>query len=197
MGVDILPEIPEEDEIEEKSENIPMETMKDSISQYSQLSARFEDLINNSHHNIASMPYISNENQRFSLKRYMKCSPYKKYLYKKRLNRITDFFCEILWLPLWKALRIFLFYQCLLTKILTTLTPTIYVVFVPYTANTIEDVYSTETPSAESAMLLSLIAFPWLCFLIFLPWLINSSKNKLTIIFCSGIVILGFSTFRK
>lgn len=213
MGVDILPEIPEEDEIEEenpeRSGTLQRETMKDSIRRYSQLSAKFEDLISNEiknteYRNInvdleSNVQKFHNKNKKSACKSYTKCgcSPYQKYLYKKRLNRIIDFICENFIKPLWKALNIFMFYPCLTTKVLTTIIPIIYIVFVPYATLIDEDEYSSTTILAESTMLLSLIAFPWLCFLVFLPWLINSSKNKLKIIFCLGIFTLGISTFRK
>lgn len=209
VGVDILPQIPEEDEIEEdNNEKVQIETMKDSITQYSRLSAKFEDLIineSNDYHTIETdfqntvQKFVSTGSKRYNFKHFMKCgcSPYRKYLYKKRLNRLIDFFCEVLLKPLWKALRVFAFYPCLFTKVLMMLTPAIYVVFVPYIAVTIVEKYSSQTVTTESAILLSLIAFPWLCFLVFLPWLLNTSKSKIKAIFCVGIVTLGISTFCK
>lgn len=205
VGVDVLPEIPEEDEIEEEGEekvaDAKVETMKDSITQYSRLSARFEDLIiceKNDYHTITSAPKFVSK-KRFKLKYCIKCgscSPYRKYLFKKRFNKIIDFICETVVKPLWKALRVFAFYPCLFTKLLMMLTPVIYVVYVPYLALTIED-DPPQTTTTETAMLLSLMAFPWLCLLVFLPWLLNSSKNKLKAIFCVGIFTLGISTFCK
>lgn len=219
MGVDILPEIPEEDEIEEeleKAENRQKETMRDSIRRFSQLSAKFEDLISNER---KSNDYLGaaadaengvqkfNDHQFISLKqqttakRWFKCnccSPYKKYLHRKRLNRITDFVFENFLKPFWSGLSSMAFYPCLLTKIGVTITSIIYVNYIPYITITIEeDNHLPHTLSAEGTMLLSLIAFPWLCFLVFLPWLINSSKNKLKTIFCLGVITLGISTFRK
>lgn len=207
MGVDILPEIPEEDEIEDNTENLDRQTeaMQDSIRRYSQLSAKFEDLIindevrTNGYHTVNVM----NEGQTVLPKRLPTikhwsrcncCSPYQSYLYKKGWRRTKDFLFELLLKPLWSGLRVLIFYPCLLTKIVVTITSVVYIVFIPYIATISETENHSQT---ESTMLLSLIAFPWLCFLVFLPWLINSSKSKLKTIFCFGIAILGISTFRK
>lgn len=217
MGVDILPEIPEEDEIEdeeivEKSETTQQETMKDSIRRFSQLSSKFEDLISNEiknnrgYHNVSVD--LENSAQKFTEHRIVVksnrssikcgcCSPYQKYLFKRRVNKMIDCFCDHLLKPLWKALKIIMFYPCLITKVLITITPVIYIVFIPYATTLAEEKYSAQTVSTERTMLLSLIAFPWLCFLVFLPWFINSSKTKLKTIFCTGLIILGISTFRK
>lgn len=210
MGVDILPEIPEEDEIEdenvEKLENIQKkEAMEDSLREYGRLSAKFEDFISNENDDCNKMiknferDFGTGKKQtrfkRFNIK--CGCSPYRKYLYRRRLNRIINCFCGIFIKPLWKALRVIIFYPCLITKVLATITPAIYVVFLPYATVVNKEEYSSQTDLADCTMLLSLIAFPWLCLLVFLPWLINSSKSILKIIFCLGLVTLGISTFRK
>lgn len=216
MGVDILPEIPEEDEPEteeEKLENRQRETMKDSIRRFSQLSAKFEDLIsselkNNEYHSAISNVESGVQELQFDVakkrstirarwRNFNCCSPYQKYLYRKRLDRTTDIFFSYFIKPLWRCLRNVSFYPCLITKVVLTITSMIYIIFIPYVAITSEHEYLPHVVSAESTMLLSLMAFPWLCFLVFLPWLINFSKSKLKAIFSLGILILGLSTFRK
>lgn len=218
-GVDILPEIPEEDEIEEERENNTenledrqTEAMQDSIKRYSQLSAKFEDLINNDevesngYHTVNIVNDVYNEIEIAGAKRQSAirhwprcncCSPYQNYLCKRGLRRATDFLFELLLKPLWSGLCVLVFYPCLLTKVVVTITSVVYIVFIPYIATISDTENQSQTVSAESTMLLSLIAFPWLCLLVFLPWLINSNKSKLKTIFCLGIVTLGISTFRK
>lgn len=210
MGVDILPEIPEEDEIEEeKRENRQIEEMENSIRRLSQLSIKFENLIINEIKNptfyTTSTDRQPKEQQINLLKKrstergYFSsncCSPYQKYLHKRRIGTIKIFLFVRVLKPLWSTARILPFYLCLATKVTTAVTSVIYVILTPYIATCNEDESIPLTNSAESTMLLSLIAFPWLCFLVFLPWLMNSSKNKIKAIFVLGIMLLGFSTFR-
>lgn len=206
MGVDILPEIPEEDEFEEDINCI--ENVKIGLKRFSTISAKFEDLINNENQNIycmldptrlhilAEQTHFQNSQSTFrnAWQNYGCCSPYQKYIFRKKIQCIKDFLYHNLFKPLYCALTTASFYPSLLSKTVTTYASTVFIVIIPYVSvlhTTDQFLYFI---SSESALLLTLISFGWLCFLIFLPWIVNARKTKLKVLFLIGLMCFGASS---
>lgn len=214
MGVDILPDIPEEDEVEEEDIIDCKENIQIGLKRFSTISAQFEDLISNENQNaycVLGPSFLSEidrtfwrnnrgENSSFlrdAWSNYGCCSPYQKYVCKKKMRSSADFLCENLLKPLFCALRSSSFYPSLLTKLTTTFTSTVFVVVIPYLSVVNGTEQFLHIISSESALLLTLVSFGWLCFLIFLPWIVNARKTKLKVLFLVGLACLGGSFFGK
>lgn len=213
MGVHILPGIPEEEEDEIEEENKKYNNLHKNIKRLSTISNQFEDLIastEDKNGNFVILEPASLENKDAAKYVFLKASnsksfpwicdcnlSYQKYLFKKRSRHVTDFLSENFLKPFYSSLTCLKFYPVVITKVITTLLSTMFVVSSPY----ISIMYSHEdlikVISSENALLLTLTALPWLCFLVFLPYLMNASKLKLKIIFVFGLVCYAASSFRK
>lgn len=117
------------------------------------------------------------------------CSIYTKYLFRKKLRAIEEFSLENFLKPLYSALSCGKFYPVLFTKSSILLFSTLYIISIPYLAISSGEEEFLPVLTYESALLLTIISFAWLCFLVFLPWVINAGKLKSNLVFVTGLAI--------
>lgn len=217
-GVEILPSISEEDD--ELSNDMPNnESFEGEKNKLSQINATIEDLIlkedeDNISHTILNVDNLQTNNtisnwkipenysfsKNFKLKRSSRCSCcslYRKYLFRKRLREVEDFSSEEFLKPLFSALRCGKFYPVIFTKSSILLFSIIYLTSIPYIAISSGKETFLPVPTYESALLLTLISFAWLCFLVFLPWIMNAGKMKSNLVFVVGLAVYATVSMGK
>ncbi|CAH1123556.1 unnamed protein product [Ceutorhynchus assimilis] len=218
FGVSILPGIPEEDEeiddinyinpkrlsvISSKLEelNIQDQIRRESIKEvFSINEVHKPERINT----IEYIPNFKEEKSRMSvldeLKNFQRsshcfhCSPYRKYIWTRRLRMVKDFFNDNFLRPLYHALKNLYFYPALSTKITTNLVSTLYITLAPFMAmeNSWKQkmlIFSTENVT----FLLTYVAFAWCFFLVGLPLVFKLNQNKIRMVFAFGLVVSGTS----
>lgn len=115
------------------------------------------------------------------------CSPYRKFIWKRRYRTVVDFFIDNIFKPLWVSLKDLHFYPTLLSKVMTTITATMCFTLTPYMALEKNSSFQPE----DATILLSYVAFSWCLFLVLLPLVINFSKAKFRATFICGLVLAG------
>lgn len=121
------------------------------------------------------------------------CSPYKKFIWRRRYRTVADFFIDNIFKPLWVTLKDLHYYPTVLSKVLTTITATMCFTLTPYTALEKNGSFQPE----DATILLSYVAFSWCLFLVLLPLVINFSKAKFRATFICGLLLTGTCMIRK
>lgn len=121
------------------------------------------------------------------------CSPYRKYIWTRRLRMLKDFLNDNFLRPLYHSLKNLYFYPALTTKIVTNVVSTLYITLAPFMAMQKSWkqhlIFSTE----NATFLLTYIAFAWCFFLVSLPLVQKLNHAKLRMVFGFGLVISGTS----
>lgn len=209
MGVEILPEIPEEDEsCDETSRKISTD-----IKRLSKISDRFEEIIGKNKRNdgpnmVMGLTELENSFHRRSRKRKRPkffqdfsrnsagcCSPYRKYIFRKRLRSLALILFDTFIKPLNTSLKCFYFYPSLCCKTCMALTYVVYISIIPHVALVNGANYSVDI--TEAVFLLTFISVAWCFFLISLPWVINMSKVKIRVLHILGLLLTSGSYFSK
>lgn len=207
MGVEILPEIPEEEE-----EEVPSRKISTDIKRMSKISDRFEEVIGKNHRNdtsnmILGLSDLENgvshrgRRKRHKLFRDISngsggcCSPYRKYIFRKRMRTVGHTLYDNFIKPLNTAMKCFYFYPSLCCKTCMALTYVVYISIIPHVALVNGANYSVDI--TEAVFLLTFISVAWCFFLISLPWVINMSKLKIRILHVLGMLLTSGSYFSK
>ncbi|KRT85023.1 hypothetical protein AMK59_2244, partial [Oryctes borbonicus] len=206
MGVEILPEIPEEDEsCDEMSRKISTD-----IKRLSKISDRFEDIIGKGmrHDNsnvLLGINDLENGIHRHARKRKHRlfkdfsrsssgcCSLYRKYLFRKRMRSLGHILYDNFIKPLNTSIKCFYFYPSLCCKTCMALTYVVYISVIPHVALVNGANYSVDI--TEAVFLLTFISVAWCFFLISLPWVINMSKLKIRVLHILGLLLTSGSYF--
>ncbi|XP_018565144.1 uncharacterized protein LOC108906399 [Anoplophora glabripennis] len=115
------------------------------------------------------------------------CSPYRKFIWKRRYRTVMDFFIDNIFKPLWVSLKDLHFYPTVLSKVVTAISATMCFTLTPYIALKKNSSFQPE----DATILLSYVAFSWCLFLVLLPLVINFSKAKFRATFICGLVLAG------
>ncbi|KAF7266813.1 hypothetical protein GWI33_019917 [Rhynchophorus ferrugineus] len=214
-GVCILPDIPEESEDEDEHEymyidpkrlsmisskleelNIQEQSRKESLKEVFSI----DEIIRESKPEpIKHIEYISNfkndnrvslmdELKRIKKSRYCcSCSPYKKYIWTRRLRVMKDFMNDNFLRPFYYSIKNIYFYPCLTTKTVNNLMTTLYITLGP------KMVLEEGDCSHEGRFLLSYVAFAWAFFLFGLPLFVRLNRPKMRIMFSLGLAVSGSS----
>lgn len=218
LGVEIMPEITEENEEELEDEEEPhskkkKSTIKDDIKRLSVISSKLEEIIDREdqkhseiildvNRNTESMTTISSlqsnvtifqEKQTSRHPKICCCSPYRKFRYRRRLKSFCDTIFSLAIKPVYTSVKIASFYPCLLSVVHSMFSPLIYLNFMPILAN--EDSRYGNLP--EIAFMLSITAFAYICFLITLPWIAEISKRKMRYLYIIGAFISAMAVYSK
>lgn len=121
------------------------------------------------------------------------CSPYRKFIWRRRYRTIADFFIDNILKPLWISLKDLHYYPTVLSKVMTTITATMCFTLTPYIALEKNSSFQPE----DATILLSYVAFSWCLFLVLLPLVINFSKAKFRATFICGLLLTGTCMIRK
>lgn len=215
-GVQILPEIPEEQD--EYIDDTPSNNFIDP-KRISRISAKLEELnqkyscpeilnINdlvvsrekveekNQIQNIEYIPNYKDKNQNIltemevlHIQSCCACPTYKVFVWKRRFRICRDLLMDYFCRPLFTALKDPHFYPTLISKISLEFISMVYITIAPHLALRKNDGFKEE----DSAFLLSYMAFSWCLFLVLLPLVIQFNKRKMGIIHVVGLVLCSGS----
>ncbi|KAJ8919303.1 hypothetical protein NQ315_003887 [Exocentrus adspersus] len=115
------------------------------------------------------------------------CSPYRKFIWRRRYRTVMDFFKDNVFKPFWFSCKEFHYYPTVLSKVILNITTTVCFTLTPYIA--LEKI--TGFQPEDATFLLSYVAFSWCLFLVLLPLVINFSKGKILVMFICGLILAG------
>lgn len=115
------------------------------------------------------------------------CSPYRKYLWKRRWRNFTRFLIYNFFVPFYRTVINPKLYPVLVTKSSTSLIFGCFVNLIPVIA--CEKLHTFER--VEAVFLLSYMAFAWCFFLIFLPVVTKLSNVKIRVLYITGSCMLS------
>lgn len=207
MGVEILPEIPEEDESCDETRKISID-----IKRLSKISDRFEEMIGKSIRNDGSSMVLGFSDLENGIHRHPRnkknkflrdfprrstgcCSPYRKYIFRKRIRSLVLSLYDNFIKPLNTSIKCFYFYPSLCCKTCMALTYVVYISVIPHVALVNGANYSVDI--TEAVFLLTFISVAWCFFLISLPWVINMSQFKIRVLHILGLLLTSGSYFSK
>ncbi|XP_071056173.1 uncharacterized protein [Onthophagus taurus] len=198
MGVEILPEIPEEDESELKE----YEKLNSNLKRLSRISSKFEEVIDKDDRNSGLFLEPSNLDNsvrkrhsyfgEFKRKGQTECcSPYQKYLFRRRMRMIGNLIWDELLKPLNTSFKTYYFYPSLFGKTCMSLSYAIYISTITHIALVNGASYKIDVN--EAVFLLTFISVAWCFFLISLPWGMNLAKTKLKLLHVFGLLVTSGS----
>nr|CAH7747962.1 unnamed protein product [Callosobruchus chinensis] len=208
-GVSILPEIPEEDEddinvinakrlsiISTKLEAINNKARRDSIREVFNIDDLMKKMPTADAEEIKTIEYIPNyknknkfiEELKLIKSKTWRCQPYRLFVWKRRLRRISDFLIDNFRKPLIYSLKDPCFYPTVISKGSLTFVSTVFIAIAPYLALTKNNFRIEDT-----SWVLSYIAFTWCLFLLVLPLISSFSNGRLRILFVLGLLMTACS----
>ncbi|XP_044255251.1 uncharacterized protein LOC123005524 [Tribolium madens] len=202
VGVKILPNIPEENELEEE-EDINEITSK----RLSRISAILQELNENNRKSVnlsvinlyqpdEIVESVEHEDEELSEPRPKKSRCFSitssvLFELEAKKTKLKSFFYEYFIKPVPRTLRSFYFYPAVLSNVITTLLSTVVIVTAPYMM-CLKNNHGNHT---EATFILTIIGFSWLFFLAGHPVFSKLSPLKTQILFLIGLSVSGFSLF--
>lgn len=218
MGVEIMPEIIEENEEEEEDTTSSNKNsiIKNDIKRLSVISSKLEEIIDRdstetspevildvtktSESNINVISIESSASLFKDMRRSSKrssgtccCSPIQRFRFRRRLKFFFECIIALMLKPLISSSRVYVFYPCLITVIHSMLSPLVFLNFIPIKAND-DWKYGNMT---EVSFMLSITAFAYICFLITIPWVAEISKRNMRYLYIIGLFISMTAIYRK
>ncbi|XP_060530403.1 uncharacterized protein LOC132704427 isoform X2 [Cylas formicarius] len=209
-GVSILPGIPEENEEENDDKNTI------DSKRLSKISAKLEemsksgntykfDVVVEQPDVISRIEYIPNFREERSKsfidelksfnrsKHWFACTPYRKYVWGRRLRSLKDFVGDNIFRPSFTAAKTWYFYPALTSKVIGDMIPVLYITLAPFMA--LERSWRQERffTTENATFLLTYVAFAWCFFLLSLPLIAKMSNTKLRFALIFGLMVTGTS----
>ncbi|XP_050299670.1 uncharacterized protein LOC126738398 [Anthonomus grandis grandis] len=183
--------------------NIQDQIRRDSVKEVFSINEVINE-IENKPESISKIEYIPNFKEadvRISvldeLKNFQKsrrcfhCSPYKKYIWTRRLRVIKDFFHDNFLRPLYHALKNLYFYPSLSTKVITDSVSTLYITLAPFMALQHSWKQHVLFSTENVTFLLTYVAFAWCFFLVGMPLVLRLNHSKIRMVFGFGLLVSG------
>lgn len=183
--------------------NIQGQIRRDSIKEVFSISEVINENRPEPINTIEYIPNFKQEKTRISVldelkslnkaRHWFQCSPYRKYVWSRKLRMCKDFLNDNVLRPIYHALKNVYFYPSLTTKIITNAVSTLYITLAPFMAmqNSWKQKLLFNTENAT--FLLTYVAFAWCFFLVGLPLILKLNHSRIRIVFGFGLIVSGTS----